>query len=650
MELFHRRYLCFFSFVFLFTSSSATLLSGITKMTLIFAFLLPLVLLGLLLIFTKRYRFKIAVSFFSFLFAFVAIFNSFFFITLPQSKAKSYVSEASVAQVRVISCERADENHSEYIARIEKIGNKNVNIKSYIYCDFNPELDYGDKMVGTFNVSEPSGYESEQKDILLVLDAVGDYPILYKNTTNANYFSLDGVIRICQSIRNVFKAYVDSIFGEASALVKGFLIDDREDISIAVQNDFKRTGTTHLLAVSGLHITLLLGSFEILLRKLYVIKWIRCAIVSVAALFLLVLTNFSGSAVRAVFMLYAVYLSYMFFEDHDTITSLFVSVFLITLISPLSVYDIGMWMSFFATLGLVSVYAYIDTRLPKINTDNVLKRIPLKLCLGVVKAVLITLVANFFLIPIMWIFFGEISLVSIPANLLLSPITTLFLPFCAIGVILGGIPLLNSVIVYTTELFEGVIIGLADMFADIKGATLSLQYPFVAWIVNLFVILMSILLVIKLKNKLIICVPPILLVLSFCVCLAVFNIKSQPNMRYEELSEAGMLFFDDGSKSSVCDITSGGYTARQLFLAHKNPYATEIEHYVITSPSENHVYLLEIVLTTVHIRKLYIPISENDEELVCASEIYSTAKEYDIDVVFYEDEGGIEFFGRLTIE
>ena len=153
MELFHRRYLCFFAFLFMLASVLAFSLEYEVKhgvMLLLFG--LALVALGVM-IFVKKHRFAIAVIFASLLFSFVAIFNSFAFISIPQSRAQKYIGDFEAAQVRILSLEYSDENSSEYLVRLERIGQDEPEIKAYLYCDFPSELDYGDKMISKFKIS-----------------------------------------------------------------------------------------------------------------------------------------------------------------------------------------------------------------------------------------------------------------------------------------------------------------------------------------------------------------------------------------------------------------------------------------------------------------------------------------------------------------
>ena len=503
MELFHRRYLCFFAFLFIFTAFIATVVSDRIQI-IVAVFALALALCALLFsIFFKKLRFAFAVTFVSFAFILVSMINSFVFITVPTREASEYIGKTKAVKVEIIEVEQISNTSSEYTVRIKQIDDKNLNIKADLHCSFNTDLDYGDVLLAVADIKEPTVINKDDKDKLLSLAVSGDTPALYKEETEPSYFSIDGVKYIFGEARRSFGEYVNNLFGkEKGALIRGFLINDTSDISSAVELDSRRSGTSHLLAVSGLHIAILIGIIEIFLKKILVPKRLRCIAISIMAVLFLGLTNFSASAVRSVFMLLAVYINYMFSEDGDGVTALFVSIFVILLVSPFSVYDLGMWLSFFATLGLLTVYPFLEGKLQNKKLKNKTLTLFLNFSLAILKTVLLTVVANIFILPVVWYFFGEISLAAIPSNLLLSPIILLFLPLCAISVILGFIPFLNSALVFVTSSLAELILFINSAFANIKGAVLSLRYPFVTPLIIGFIIAFSLLLVVKLRQKL----------------------------------------------------------------------------------------------------------------------------------------------------
>ena len=651
MEVFHRRYFAFFAFLFIFASFAAIFISGGLKLLfLLISLCLSIVsLIGILV--NKKHRFTFAVIAVSFIFICIAFLNSYFFISVPREKAEAYINSRDTVKLTVISKEAAGESSSEYTVRITNIGRDRVNIKSRFYCDNKSELSCGNEVIALCDIFDFDKSIGVERDILLSAYADGEVPMLVNREAEINYFSADGLAVLCDSIRGAFGNYVESLFGKQDgALVKGFLVNNTSDIPFSVHSDFKRSGTLHLLAVSGLHIALLMGSLDILLKKLFVHKKIRCFLVGLSAVFFLVLANFAASAVRSVLMLFAVYMNYLFSEDDDTPTALFVSVFLIMLFSPNSVYDLGMWMSFLATLGLVSVYPLFDKFVPRVKGKNNILSLLLRFCRAVASAVVLTLVANFFLLPIMWYFFGSVSLSSIPANLILSPLSSLYLPLSAVAVILGWIPLLNDILIWAVAVLGKLILYFADVFANLRGGVLSLRYPFVTVLVILFTVALAVLLVVKLKHKLWICVPALAFVLVFAVSIGIYKLNYKKSLEYVNKDNSEILLFDSGNSFSVCDISNGSLSAMEELYASIPSHAVELESYILTHAHRAHVYTLERFLVSYPIRTLYLPLSTDKEELVNITAIYLIAREYDTHVIFYESGRNIKLWGDTYLQ
>ena len=122
-----------------------------------------------------------------------------------------------------------------------------------------------------------------------------------------------------KTARTRLSAIADKISGvlvsllgeEKGVLALGFFTGERSDLPAYIVRDFRRSGLSHIMAVSGSHIAILLGSIEVLLRRLFVPKGARCAVVSVCGLLFILITGFSLSGIRSVLMLYAVYLAYL---------------------------------------------------------------------------------------------------------------------------------------------------------------------------------------------------------------------------------------------------------------------------------------------------------------------------------------------------
>jgi competence protein ComEC len=108
-------------------------------------------------------------------------------------------------------------------------------------------------------------------------------------------------------------------------------------------------------------------------------------------------------------------LSFFARRKNDSLTSLFLAADIICIISPYSIFDIGFILSFFATLGIITI------AVPIIN----LIRIKNKFIKWVINCFIVTISANTFVLPITAIYFNSISIISPISNLIFIPILTI---------------------------------------------------------------------------------------------------------------------------------------------------------------------------------------------------------------------------------
>ncbi len=653
MALLKGRYLAAICFFFLLAAFASTLMSvqGIIiscLLLLLTAVAATFVLIKLSR--TKEKRLLSLTALISILCAAAALINSALFIIRPRLQALEHLGEG-VAEVKILSCEYLYEDSSKYTVRVEKIDEDECNFKAYVYSDFALSLEYGERMITRFDIEGMlfDNMSAYSEGILLNMTVL-DGKIYTQAPSPTSLLSPDGLRAVTDNIREGFISYVDTLFdGESRGLVKGFLINDTSELPDSTRASFRRSGTSHLLAVSGLHIALLLGSFDWLLRKLYIQKRIRCAVVSFFGVIFIALTDFSPSAVRSFFMLISVYLMYAFAEDTDAITSLFASVAVIMLVSPYSVYDIGLWMSFLATLGLVSVYPVLEAKLSRgIKKDKKLsKSKPLAFLLrignAILRGVLITLVANCFLLPVFWYFFGAISVAAVPANIVMSPLSAVYLPLAAVSVALGKIPFLGDALIFLTSALGELIVTLANVFSTWRGAVVSLGYPFVTPLIFLFMVAFVPMLFVKLKNKTLVCVPFVAFVLSFSVCLGVFLLTFKPKS-YTAGENDDFVIYETAGKLYVADY-SKGYGSDRISLLNSLPqYASEIERYVLKNEDgveKRQITYFRELMSNIYVRELYLPYASNAEDAELLAEIYTLAESFGTEVIIYDGADGI---------
>lgn len=635
MELFSRRYLCFICFTFILTAFALTFYGSAVKIAVAIIAAIGITCSLVLLARAKKRKFEALFALLICLSVSVSAFNSYFFISRARAKAESLVGEGTVL-VEIIS----QSGEKEYNARLLRVGDTEVNIKSSLYLDVEGELEYGDRLA--FNADIETSSDRRDLSRLLALAISEGSEIYLDKAEQKNYFSIDGISALCHSLQGKFSAHVDKTFGEYGALAKGLLVNDTSDIDERTQTDFKRSGTSHILAVSGMHIALLMGALELLLRKMAVKKEIRIVIISLVSLFFLALTAFVASAVRSVLMLFAVYLNYILREENDSITALFASVAMIILFSPFAVYDLGMWMSFLATLGILAVYPYFEEKMPYPKQENRVVRYSLRFLVWVAKTLMLTIIANFFLLPIMWYFFGSASISTLPCNLILGPIVTLLMPLCAVATLLGFIPYVSIPFVFVTNRLFDVMMGIVRYFSEIRFGVVSLRYEFTGVLIILLAISLAVMLVIKFKHKLLIFVPMLAFLIAFTVCFSVFTLMAKPYALCVQRQNSEFVFVNCGAECSVISIGRGNLLSGNVVVQNMSKYATEIDEYFIVAPNVNDASVIESVCKNTVIRKLYLPKTVSTKELSVYYDILKCAEKYNITVELLEDDSSVE--------
>lgn len=298
-----------------------------------------------------------------------------------------------------------------------------------------------------------------------------------------------GLEELLSSLRATLSARIrEGLSGDSAAYYSALFLGDRTALSDEVTASFQRSGTVHLLALSGMHLSVLALFWLRLLRALGAPNSVSF---SLLVLFLLLYTGISGfplSLVRAALMMLLYRLALLSRLSADAFTSLTFAVALILLFSPSSAIDIGLHLSFLATLAILVANELFRERKKKKGLIRALTRLLLFSLFSSLLAILFTLLLSL-------LTFGKFSLMAIPANLLLSPLVTLSLllsPFLLLfPSALGGL---------ARPLGE-LVISLSGRISSVRGSYVLGTYPLFLVALTLFSLYLIFLLVGKLRTK-----------------------------------------------------------------------------------------------------------------------------------------------------
>ncbi len=255
--------------------------------------------------------------------------------------------------------------------------------------------------------------------------------------------------------------------GFLSALMTG----EKDSLDANTALNFTVIGISHILALSGMHLVILTDALRRILSLLKLNKRVVIIISTVFALFYMLLTGCAPSIFRATVMLLITNTLFLLSSTHDTYTTLPIAVFIILLFQPHAAYDISLWLSAFATLGIV-VLSDINSKRHDESPEEK-KKLILAIFIWLRDAIMATAFAIIATFLITSQFADTMSA--------LAPITTLIFSFpSTILIYLGILILLLGKIIpigIPTILLSDTIKEVAELFASQKWAMISLEFP-----------------------------------------------------------------------------------------------------------------------------------------------------------------------------
>lgn len=260
-----------------------------------------------------------------------------------------------------------------------------------------------------------------------------------------------------------------------ASLLAGILLGDDSGMPAALDEAFRRTGTTHIIAISGFNIAVIIGLLDVLTAPLLPRRMAAVAIMIAIAAYA-VLVGASASVVRAALM-GIVYLTGLRLLGRSTLAlaGLFTAAFLMTLIRPAALWDIGFQLSFAATLGLILYAGSWSRRLSQGTAQILAPDAHGRVSRILSEVIVVTLAAQVLTLPLLIYHFSRFSLIGLPANVLVLPAQPAVMATGGVTMLLGMIaPQLGWIAGLVAWLFLSYTIEVIELLAQLPGASISL--------------------------------------------------------------------------------------------------------------------------------------------------------------------------------
>ena len=281
------------------------------------------------------------------------------------------------------------------------------------------------------------------------------------------------VAKAIHDIRQNIVAKVRRILPKDIAnLCTGLLIGEKTELSEDIQETFQKSSLSHMLAISGAHVSYILLGITTFIQKLKLHKRWGKGVLILFFIFFMALTEFTPSVTRSCIMVILQLLASILFRKSDTYQNLAMSSFIILLINPYALLEIGFQLSFGGTIGIV----VFSKKLQRMKDDTKKEKFTSKRGVLVEKTLhkvkemcMVTLSANLVIIPIMMYHFNTISLTFFISNLLASPIL-------GISLILGMIFMISLLMLPLAKLISLLLYPILQILIWI--ARVSSNLPF----------------------------------------------------------------------------------------------------------------------------------------------------------------------------
>ncbi len=443
-------------------------------------------------------------------------------------------------------------------------------------------------------------------------------------------------VRLSQWNTRLSYRLVTAMGREEGGLAAALLLGNRSFLSEATQLHFRRTGVSHLLALSGLHVSILIAFLDALLRLFRMPKLGRAIAIPVAAVGYLCLTGFALSTVRAVCMACAIYLAFFFRARYDSFTSLSCALAGILLVSPYSVLDLSLWLSFLAAGAIIVFSPAVAAWLERVRGRWTLPRWTFSVFQSLVTALFVGVIANLALLLVMAAVFGEISLLSVPVTMLMSIPVTLLLPLILLTLLFpvtaplsGGIASLILACARECSEWEGILLPVNDGYTLLCFALLSLVL--VLWAVT------------QIPHRYPMLLLSFLLILGVGCSLAVTHLSTRDVAVHCASDGSGevVLFSRQGHAVAV-DLSDGtAGDASLLLAAAKEGRCTDLDDLILTRYYSRSPYLFLSLCNEISLGTLRLPPPMNERERGIAYRLEQEAARLGVEVRYDTEHLGI---------
>lgn len=439
-------------------------------------------------------------------------------------------------------------------------------------------------------------------------------------------------------IAQAIKDSVHTIFPEdVSALLTALLTGDKSDLDDSTYSSLQRSGTAHIVAVSGLHLSFFAGFLALFFRR-------RSKFGATLTILLVILftamAGFTPSVTRAAVMIIMTMLAPLLGRESDPPTTLSAALFLLVVCNPYSIQSVSLQLSFASVAGIHLVSGPLYRAMTRaLGSDGSLPhRLWQKLCRTLAANLSVTLGALLLTTPLTAWYFGTISLISPITNLLvLWAVSLAFAPGLVLTLLGIAFPALSAVLTFPVTILTRYILWVTRKLGSLSFSSLSMDSIYLCvWLVLIYLILLIVRLG-KYKRPIL---PVCSGVITLCIALVLTraSLLSYPlSVTMLDVGQGQSILLCSGGRTALIDCGGSKDNAGDIAADYLQSLGiSQLDLLILTHCHNDHANGVPEFISRIDVSAMVLP-DLTEEESLYRSEILSLAGEEGTEITLLND-------------
>ncbi len=372
----------------------------------------------------------------------------------------------------------------------DRNGGQKVTGKVLVWCFKKADFRYGQEVIlegklyrpyplrlsGRFNYRD----YLKRKGIYAMLSVSKKGKVIFTGNNQGNF-----VKKSAFSLKNKVKQLIASnLSPEAAGILSAMILGARGDVPQFFNKALQRTGTVHVLAVSGLHVGIVVLVIMVLMKIIHVPHKLSYVLAVFILIFYCLLSGGRTSVVRATIMACILLVGFLIERDYEPASGLSLAACIILWHNPFQIFDIGFQLSFFSVISIIYLSPKMIRIIPQVWSDKKWFKV-------VIITFCVSLAAWLGTLGLIAYYFNMLTPIAVLANMIIVPFIFIIVAGGFIFILLGTLipPLAHSLAV-SCEFLITILYKINSLFLLVPGAYFELPRVSLSLVIGYYFIIL----------------------------------------------------------------------------------------------------------------------------------------------------------------